>query len=119
MANEALTIQAEPRQASTKNEARRERRKGRLPGVLYGAKKEPRTISVDPKQIARVLHSQSGHNTVIAHITIVKEEVAPAADAVAAEAAATPAEPEVIKKGKQETEEGAAEAPAKEGKEKK
>jgi large subunit ribosomal protein L25 len=44
-------------------------------------------------------------NQTVAHITIVKEEVAPAADAVA-EAGAAPAEPEVIKKGKQETEEG-------------
>ncbi len=44
----------------------------------------------------------------VAHVTHVKEEVAPAADAVAAEAGAAPAEPEVIKKGKQETE-GAAE----------
>jgi large subunit ribosomal protein L25 len=43
-------------------------------------------------------------NQPVAHITTVKEEVAPAADAVAADAAATPAEPEVIKKGKQEAE---------------
>src|SRR5579885_1417963 len=43
-------------------------------------------------------------NQAVAHITTVKEEVAPAADAVA-DAAATPAEPEVIKKGKQETDE--------------
>jgi large subunit ribosomal protein L25 len=42
-------------------------------------------------------------NQTVAHITIVKEEVAPAADAVA-EAGATPAEPEVIKKGKQDAE---------------
>jgi len=40
----------------------------------------------------------------VAHVTHVKEEVAPAAEAVAADAAAGPAEPEVIKKGKQETE---------------
>ena len=39
----------------------------------------------------------------IAHITAVKEEVVAAPEAVA-DAAATPAEPEVIKKGKQETE---------------
>ena len=45
-------------------------------------------------------------NQTVAHIISVKEEVAPAPEAVAAEAAA-PAEPEVIKKGKQETEEGA------------
>ena len=44
----------------------------------------------------------------IVHVTAVKEEAAPTADAAAADAAAAPAEPEVIKKGKQETEEGAA-----------
>src|SRR5438067_1024331 len=224
-------LEAQPRTAGTKNDARRVRRGGKVPAVIYGAGKAALSVSVDPRQVTRILHSQSGHNTVfdlsvdgeqtkamivdwqyepikgallhidlkriamdqvlhvripialkgeaagvkqqggildqvtreveieclpsdipsaieadvselvvgkvlrvsdlphsdkikyltdentvIAHITIVKEEVAPAADAVAAEAAATPAEPEVIKKGKQETEE-AAEAPAKEGKE--
>jgi large subunit ribosomal protein L25 len=48
----------------------------------------------------------------VAHVTAVKEEAAPTPEAEAA-AAATPAEPEVIKKGKQETEEGAEPAPAK------
>jgi large subunit ribosomal protein L25 len=48
----------------------------------------------------------------VLHLTSIKEEAAPTADAAAAEAAAGPAEPEVIKKGKQETE-GAAEEPKK------
>ena len=50
----------------------------------------------------------------VAHVTSVKEEVVATPEAVAAEAgAAAPAEPEVIKKGKQETEgEEGAEAPA-------
>jgi large subunit ribosomal protein L25 len=51
-------------------------------------------------------------NITVVHITHVKEEVEPTPEA-AAEAAATPAEPEVIKKGKQETEEGAAPAEGK------
>ena len=50
-------------------------------------------------------------NQPVAHVTSVKEEVVATPDAVAAEAAA-PAEPEVIKKGKQETDEEGAEAPA-------
>ena len=50
----------------------------------------------------------------VAHIISVKEEEVATPDAVAGEAAAAPAEPEVIKKGKQETdEEGAEAAPAK------
>ena len=52
-------------------------------------------------------------NQAVAHITSVKEEVAPTPEAVAAEAGAAPAEPEVIKKGKQETEEAAPAAEAK------
>jgi large subunit ribosomal protein L25 len=224
------TIEAQPRAAESrgKNEARRLRKSGKLPAVLYGGKKETRAISVDPKAIAQILHSASGHNTIfevsvdgertkamivdwhyepikdallhvdlkriamdqrlkvsvpielkgeaegvktqggileqmlreveieclpddipsqidvdvtelvfgkvirvadlphdpklkflsdpnspVAHITTVKEEeVAAPAEAVAGEAAAAPAEPEVIKKGKQEVEEGAAEGGA-------
>ena len=48
----------------------------------------------------------------VAHVTAVKEEVVATPEAAAADATAAPAEPEVIKKGKQETEEGAAAAPA-------
>jgi large subunit ribosomal protein L25 len=57
----------------------------------------------------------SDPNLPVAHITTVKEEVAPTPEAVAADAAAAPAEPEVIKKGKQEVEgaEGEAAAPEK------
>jgi len=53
----------------------------------------------------------------VAHIISIKEEEVATPEAAAADAAATPAEPEVIKKGKQETEEEG-EAPA-EKKEKK
>ena len=229
-ATEKLNLEAQPRKAESrgKNEARRLRKSGRVPAVLYGAKKESLAVSVDPKGIARILTSDSGHNTIfelsvdgertkamivdwqyepikgalmhvdlkriamdqrlkvmvpillkgeaagvkqqggileqitreieieclpddipshidadvselvfgqvirvsglphgeklkflsdpntpVAHITSVKEEVAPAPEVVAAEAAAAPAEPEVIKKGKQETEEGAETAEAK------
>jgi large subunit ribosomal protein L25 len=218
------TVQAQKREASDKNAARRLRTTGRIPAVLYGAKKDPVSISVDPKSITRILTSDAGHNTIfdlaiegaeqtkamivdwqyeplkgsllhvdvkriamdkklrlsvpimlkgeaagvktqggileqvlrevdieclpadipshidvdishlvfgevlrvselprsekvkfltdegqpVAHVVAVKEVVTPTADAAAAEAAAAPAEPEVIKKGKQETEEGAA-----------
>jgi large subunit ribosomal protein L25 len=220
-------LEAQPREAGTKNDARRVRREGKIPAVVYGAGKEAMPVSVDPRQVSRILHSETGHNSVfdlaldgdrtkamivdwqyepikgsllhidlkriamdqklrvnipielvgepagvkqqggileqiareveveclpgdipnqielnvselvfgtvlrisdlpknekikyisdpeqpVAHIITIKEEEVPAADAVAGEAAAAPAEPEVIKKGKQETEEGAAE-PAK------
>src|SRR5207249_10046219 len=44
--------------------ARRERKHGRVPAVLYGAKKDSMVLSVDPKQISRVLHSEGGYTTV-------------------------------------------------------
>jgi large subunit ribosomal protein L25 len=220
-------LEAQLREAGTKNDARRVRREGKIPAVLYGAGKDALTVSVDPRQVARILHSETGHNSVfdlamdgertkamivdwqyepikgsllhidlkriamdkkltvnvpielvgepagvkqqggileqitreveveclpgdipnaielnvselvfgtvlrisdlpkndkveyltdpeqpVAHVITVKEEEVPAADAVAGEAAAAPAEPEVIKKGKQETAEEGAE-PAK------
>ncbi len=236
IATESSVLQAQPRTAGTKNDARRVRREGKVPAVLYGAGKESLAVSVDPRQVSRILQSQSGHNTIfdlaldgqqtkamivdwqyepikgallhidlkriamdqkltvavpivlkgvaagvktqggileqmlreveieclpgdiptaiemdvselvfgkvlrvadlphsekikflsdadqpVVHITVVKEEVAATPEAVAAEATATPAEPEVIKKGKQETaEEGEGEKPEKaEKKEKK
>ncbi|HLY91720.1 MAG TPA: 50S ribosomal protein L25 [Candidatus Angelobacter sp.] len=227
----AIEAQVRTEESRGKNEARRLRVSGRIPAVVYGAKKETVAVSVDPKEIGRILQSESGHNTIfdlklgnestkamivdwqyepikgklmhidmkriamdqklrvkvpiqltgtaegvktqggileqvlreveieclpsnipshidadvtalvfgqvlrvsdlphtadmkfltddnqtVAHITAVKEEVAPTPEAVAEAATAAPAEPEVIKKGKQETEEGAAAAPAAEAK---
>ena len=214
-------LEAQPRTPGNKNDARRVRRDGKIPAVVYGAGKDAVSISVDPRQVSRILASETGHNTIfdlaldgdktkamivdwqyepvkgkllhidlkriamdqklavkvpvflkgeaagvkqqggileqmlreveveclpgdipshidadvtelvfgkvlrvadlphtdkvkfltdenqpVAHVTAVKEEVAPTPEAAAAEAAAGPAEPEVIKKGKQE-EEGA------------
>ena len=231
-AADTSTLEAQPRTPGTKNDARRVRRDGRIPAVVYGAGKSAVPVAVDPRQVSRILHSDTGHNSVfdlaldgektkamivdwqyepikgsllhidlkriamdqklrvnvpielvgdpegvktqgglleqivreveveclpadipnvielnvadlvfgvvlrvsdlpkndkvrfvtdadqpVAHIISIKEEVAATPEAVAGEAAAAPAEPEVIKKGKQETEEEA-EAPA-EKKEKK
>src|SRR6266576_7259006 len=228
-------LEAEPRTAGNKNEARRVRRGGKIPAVLYGAGKDALALSLDPRQVSRILHSETGYNTVfeleldgartkvmivdwqyepikgallhidlkriamdqklkvnvpielvgepagvkqqggileqiareveveclpgdipnvielnvselvfgvvlrvsdlpkndkvkflsdpdqpVAHIISIKEEEVPTAEAIAGEAAAAPAEPEVMKKGKQETEEEGAAAPEKaEKKEKK
>jgi large subunit ribosomal protein L25 len=225
---EQNTLEANPRESGNKNEARRVRQGGKIPAVVYGAGKDSLPVSVDPRHVLRILHSETGHNTIfdlalnggertkamivdwqyepikgkllhidlkriamdkvlkvnvpiflvgesagvkqeggileqilreveveclpadipshidadvselvfgkvlrvsdlphseklkfltdanqpVAHVTSVKEEVVAAPEAVAADATAAPAEPEVIKKGKQETEEEGAEAPA-------
>src|SRR5262245_34176939 len=60
------TLQAEKREGRGKNEARRLRASGRVPAVLYGAKRDTAVeISVDPKSVLRILHSESGVNTLI------------------------------------------------------
>ncbi len=57
-------VQAQAREADGKNVARRVRKTGRVPAVVYGAGKPAMSVSVDPKQIARILQSESGHNTI-------------------------------------------------------
>ena len=47
-----------------KNAARRVRVAGKIPAVIYGAKEPSVAIELDPKQILRILHSDSGHNTI-------------------------------------------------------
>ena len=225
---ETNVLEAHPRESGNKNMARRVRQGGKIPGVLYGAGKDSLSVTVDPRQVTRILNSETGHNTIfdlalnggehtkamivewqyepikgkllhidlkriamdkvlkvsvpiflkgeaagvkqeggileqmlreveieclpadipshidadvsgltfgkvlrvsdlphaekvkfltdphqpVAHVTSVKEEVVATPEAVAAEAGAVPAEPEVIKKGKQETEEEGAEPAA-------
>jgi large subunit ribosomal protein L25 len=60
------TLQAEKREGRGKNEARRLRAGGRIPAVVYGAEKGKAVeIAVDPKVLLRILHSESGVNTLI------------------------------------------------------
>jgi large subunit ribosomal protein L25 len=60
------TLQAEKREGRGKNEARRLRASGRIPAVVYGAEKGKAVeIAVDPKILMRILHSESGVNTLI------------------------------------------------------
>jgi large subunit ribosomal protein L25 len=58
------TVEAQPRQANGKNAARRVRRSGSVPATVYGAGKDPVSVSVNPKQITSILHSATGHNTI-------------------------------------------------------
>lgn len=62
--NTSTTLEAQPRAAGNKNEARRVRRGGKIPAVVYGAGKQAAPVSVDPRQVLRILHSETGHNTI-------------------------------------------------------
>jgi len=58
-------VVAKPREGKfTKNAARRVRVAGKIPAVLYGPGHDPVAIEVDPKQISRILFSETGHNTI-------------------------------------------------------
>ncbi len=59
-----ITITAEVRDSRGKNEARRLRAKGSMPAVIYGGPAGAMPVAVDPKQVSRILHSKSGHNTI-------------------------------------------------------
>ena len=47
-----------------KNAARRVRVAGKIPAVLYGSGHNAVAIELDPKQISRILFSETGHNTI-------------------------------------------------------
>jgi large subunit ribosomal protein L25 len=59
-------LEAITRETFGKNEAHRTRREGKVPAVLYGGDgKEATPISVEPKALLKILHSESGANTLI------------------------------------------------------
>jgi large subunit ribosomal protein L25 len=59
-------LEAQARDTFGKNEARRTRRGGQVPGVLYGGDGKGATpIAVAPKALLKILHSESGQNTLI------------------------------------------------------
>ncbi len=47
-----------------KNHARRVRVEGKIPAVVYGAGIDSVAVTVDPKVVTKILHSESGHNTI-------------------------------------------------------
>ncbi len=71
-----LTIVAEARDSRGKNEARRLRAKGSMPAVVYGGSKGPLPVAVSPKEVGRILHSKTGHNTIF-NLNVVGSEDTP------------------------------------------
>ena len=64
------TLEVVKRDGRGKNEANRLRASGRIPAVVYGTAKEGKApegvaVTVDPKALLRILHSESGANTLI------------------------------------------------------
>ena len=58
-------VVATPREGRfNKNAARRVRASGKIPAVVYGAGQDSVAVTVDPRTITKILHSDSGHNTI-------------------------------------------------------
>jgi len=58
-------VVATPREGRfNKNAARRVRVTGKIPAVVYGAGQEAVAVTVDPRVAIKILHSDSGHNTI-------------------------------------------------------
>ncbi len=75
-----IIVEAMPREDRGKNSAKRMRRTGNVPAVLYGGRDEAITVSVNAKQLGVILRSESGHNTIFKvklpngeHTAIVKD----------------------------------------------
>jgi len=60
-----IVVSAKTRMDRGKNAARRLRREGFVPGVVYGGKEENVAVAVDPKALQKVLRSEAGRNSIL------------------------------------------------------
>lgn len=61
---EQIELTVQKRSESGKGVARKLRQRGLTPAVLYGAKREPTRLSLNPKEIVHILHT-AGENVII------------------------------------------------------
>src|SRR5437588_10749361 len=59
-----ITVEGRPRDDRGKNAARRLRSQCNVPGILDGSDGKSVTLAVNTKQLAAILRSESGHNTI-------------------------------------------------------
>ena len=59
-----ITVAAEVRASRGKNEARRTRSAGQIPAIVYGAFQDPVSIAVSPREILKIVRSNTGYNTI-------------------------------------------------------
>ncbi len=74
---ETFTVEGTLREDRGKGAARRIRRTGSVPAVLYGGKDEPLSVAINAKQVGQILRSETGHNTIFTiHVSGHKDEKA-------------------------------------------
>ena len=59
-----ITVAAEVRTSRGKNQAYRTRLAGKIPAVVYGAFQDPVSVTINPREISKIVHSKSGYNTI-------------------------------------------------------
>jgi large subunit ribosomal protein L25 len=59
-----ITVTAEVRTSRGKNEARRTRKAGNIPAVVYGAYQDPVSVAINPREIVKIIRSNTGLNTI-------------------------------------------------------
>jgi len=62
---EEIVLNAKDRSERGKNAARRLRREGMVPAVIYGGEGENLAVAVDPKALQKVLRSEAGRNAIL------------------------------------------------------
>jgi len=60
-----IVVSAKNRADRGKNAARRLRREGLVPAIVYGGKGENLAVAVDPKALKKVLRSEAGRNAIL------------------------------------------------------
>jgi large subunit ribosomal protein L25 len=59
-----IVVESSVRETRGKGSNRKLRRSGKIPAILYGHKNDAVSLEVDPKAIFKILHSDSGENTI-------------------------------------------------------
>ncbi|WP_326525886.1 50S ribosomal protein L25/general stress protein Ctc [Sphingomonas sp.] len=63
--SDTLTLSAETRDRAGKGASRALRREGRVPAVIYGMKQDPQSISVNERELAKMLNTGHFMNSVV------------------------------------------------------
>jgi large subunit ribosomal protein L25 len=62
--SEKYVMQAWLREETGKNAMRRLRKKGLLPGIIFGRSGETTPVNFNPKDLEKIIHSETGFNTI-------------------------------------------------------
>lgn len=63
--SDSTVLEVVLREPGSTNAAKRLRREGMIPAVLYGGDREPRPIAVSPRSVIQILQSESGQNSIL------------------------------------------------------